>query len=145
MKTRMRRYLWLSLGAVALTLGGCFGTCTGTGTGTGSGLDGGIVTGGGVCGEKTCQENETCLGCGSEFSCQPIGTVCCAPGTGAGGTGPVICQSGLVCIHCGPGVDGCMEPGSTCCKEGSGAGGSGPVICGAKEKCEVNSCVPKET
>ena len=141
MKTRMRRYLMMSLGVVMLSLPGCFGTCSGTGTGPGTGN--GPDTGNERCAGKPCGENEECLACGSEFSCQPKGAVCCAPGTGAGGSGPVICQAGLMCIHCGPGVAGCMEPGSTCCKEGTGAGGSGPVICGAKETCEFQSCVPK--
>ncbi|WP_164002652.1 hypothetical protein [Pyxidicoccus caerfyrddinensis] len=139
MKTRMRRYLMMALGAVVLSLPGCFGTCTGTGTGPGQIPD----TGNAHCGEIQCQEGEECLSCGSELSCQPKGTVCCKEGTGAGGSAPVICQPGLMCIHCGPGADGCVEPGSVCCKEGTGAGGSGPVICGAKETCEFQSCVPK--
>lgn len=141
MKTQMRRYLMVSLGAAMLMLGGCFGTCSGsTGNPGGGGTTG---PGNAVCGDVTCNANEECLTCGSEFSCQPKGAVCCAPGTGAGGKGPVICQADLMCIHCGTGVDGCVEPGSTCCKEGGGAGGSAPVICGAKESCEFQACVPK--
>ncbi|MCP3099608.1 hypothetical protein LZ198_12090 [Myxococcus sp. K15C18031901] len=139
MKTQRRKYLVL-LGLVMCTLSGCFENCQGGTTLPGSGDAGG---GGGVCGEKTCQAGEECLSCGSEFSCQPKGTVCCAPGTGAGGVGPVICQPGLACIHCGPNVDGCMEPGSVCCKEGTGAGGSGPLICSPKETCQFQECVPK--
>ena len=140
MKTQWRQHLVVSLGLAMLGLTGCFENCKG-GTGPIGGFDGG--TGSTVCGEKMCQPGEECLGCGSEFSCQPKGSVCCAAGTGAGGSGPVICGPELECVHCGPQADGCYERGSVCCKQSTGAGGSGPLVCGPKESCQFNECVQK--
>lgn len=99
-----------------------------------------IVPSGTPCGRNLCRSDQVCLNCEQEPSCQPSGTTCCRPYSGAGGPEPVLCYPATQCVLCGLSAS-CHAAGAQCCVPQTA--GQSALVCEAGQQCDpAGSCTP---